>query len=112
MFRRFAYITIISVAAWLPQVAYANPGNPSPWETAKKDSLKTKPVASFPDIDIYASPGTITITCAKTANVKIFSILGRLISSKDLPPGSSTLSLGSHGVYIIKIGEITCKVAI
>ena len=44
--------------------------------------------------------------------MKIFTILGRLVSSDSIPAGTSQFLLPAHGVYIVKIGDVTCKVAV
>ena len=64
------------------------------------------------EIEIRTAPLLIVVSTSQQVRIKIFSILGRLVSDATLQPGTSRLSLDSHGVYIVKAGTLTCKVAI
>jgi hypothetical protein len=63
-------------------------------------------------IEIFQRSGIITIRTQKTIQVKVFTILGQLVSQATLSPGISELKLNSRGIYLVKIGNITQKVAI
>ena len=58
-------------------------------------------------IEMYGSNGVITI---KTP--RVFTILGQSVSQATLNPGTSELRIGTRGIYIVKIGNITQKVAL
>ena len=64
------------------------------------------------DLEIKAAPGLILISNSSQVQIKVFTILGRLVSNETLPPGNSRLQLPTHGVYIVKVGDLTCKVAV
>lgn len=83
------------------------------WEQIRTEqSSGAKSVMRDTDLEIKASPLTIVVSNSKQSSIKVFTILGRLVSSETLPPGTSRLQLPAHGVYIIKVGDMTCKVAI
>ena len=63
-------------------------------------------------IEIYGSKGTITIYTPKRINVRVYTILGQIISQATLQPGTSELRLGTRGIYLVRIGNLTQKVAI
>lgn len=63
-------------------------------------------------IEIYGSNGTITIVTPKRITVRVYTILGQMISQAVLQPGTSELRLGSRGIYLVKIGNLTQKVAL
>lgn len=63
-------------------------------------------------VEIFQRSGTITIRTQRTIQVKVFTILGQLVSQATLPPGTSELKLNSRGIYLVKIGNITQKVAL
>ncbi|MBR1543717.1 MAG: T9SS type A sorting domain-containing protein [Muribaculaceae bacterium] len=65
-------------------------------------------------VEIYSnsSTGTITIKTPHKIQVRVFTILGQLVSQATLNPGTSELKINSRGVYIVKIGNITQKVAL
>ena len=63
-------------------------------------------------IEIYGRNGTITIVTPKRISVRVYTILGQVVSQATLQPGTSELRLGSHGIYLVRIGNLTQKVAI
>ena len=63
-------------------------------------------------IEIYGRKGTITIVTPKRINVKVYTILGQIVSQATLQPGTSELRIGSRGIYLVRIVNITQKVAI
>lgn len=107
-FRLFILLTVALLSAIPVCGASGVPG----WETVKTEPNGSKSVIKEPDIEIMTAPACIIVTTGKQVEIKVFTILGRLVSSETLPPGMSQLSVGAHGVYIVKVGELTCKVAI
>ena len=63
-------------------------------------------------IEIYGSHGTITIVTPKRITVRVYTILGQIVSQATLQPGTSELRLVSRGIYLVKIGNMTQKVAL
>ena len=63
-------------------------------------------------IEIHGSNGTITIVTPKKITVRVYTILGQMVSQATLQAGTSELRLGSRGIYLVRIGNITQKVAI
>lgn len=63
-------------------------------------------------IEIYGNAGTITIKTPKRITVRVFTILGQSVSQAVLNPGTSELKIGTRGIYIVKIGNLTQKVAL
>ena len=63
-------------------------------------------------IEIYGSNGTITIVTPKRITVRVYTILGQMVSRATLQPGTSELRLGSRGIFLVRIGNLTQKVAI
>ena len=63
-------------------------------------------------IKIYGRNGTITIVTPKRITVRVYTILGQMVSQATLQPGTSELRLGSRGIYLVRIGNLTQKVAI
>lgn len=107
--RKFAVALIAAIALALPSASLAAP---SKWETLKSERTELKTVAKDSEVEIRAARGVITISSSKPVNVKVYTILGQLISKENLPAGISQLSVQAHGVYIIRIGDLTCKVAL
>lgn len=63
-------------------------------------------------IEIYGSKGTITIVTPKRITVRVYTILGQMVSQAVLQAGTSELRLGTRGIYLVRIGNLTQKVAI
>ena len=62
-------------------------------------------------VEIFQRSGAIIIKTQHIIQVKVFTILGQLVSQATLQPGTSELRL-KRGIYMVKIGNITQKVAI
>lgn len=71
-----------------------------------------KVVSRTSEIEVRTLRGTILVYTSRPTQVKVFSILGQLVSQESLPAGVSQLSLNTHGLFIVKIGDMTCKVAL
>ena len=63
-------------------------------------------------VQIYGSNGTITIVTPKRITVRVYTILGQMVSQATLQPGISELRLNSRGIFLVRIGSLTQKVAI
>ena len=63
-------------------------------------------------IEIYGNNGVITIRTTRRITVRVFTILGQNVSTATLNPGASELRIGSRGIFIVKIGNLTQKVAL
>lgn len=82
------------------------------WEVIKAERVDAKTVVRDTEIEIKAATGVVIITTSHPVQVKVFTILGRLVSNETAPAGKSQLTLPAHGVYIVKVGDLTCKVAV
>lgn len=82
------------------------------WETVKSERSDVKLVMRDNDIEIKSASGVIQVHTRTPVQIKIFTILGRLVSSETLPQGTMQFVVPAHGVYIVKAGDITCKVAV
>ena len=82
------------------------------WQAAKSISGNFKAVSSQPDIEVFSAPNTIMLKVNQGTEVRLFTILGKLILAQKLEPGLFEYRLESHGIYIIKTDESSCKIAI
>lgn len=64
------------------------------------------------DVSVAARDGYVYIAVRQTSNIKVFTILGQLIVQQQLRPGNYRFRLGSRGIYILKAGSLTRRVAI
>ncbi len=63
-------------------------------------------------VEIYGANGSIVIRTSHRVQVRVFNILGQMVSQTVLNAGTSELKINSRGIYIVKIGNITQKVAL
>lgn len=106
------FILAVSVAvALLPAVA----ASPS-WEEHRTASVQqdgsSKERTDSETIEITTRDGYVYISTPQPVNVKIFSILGQLVSQENIPAGSYRLRLANRGIYILKAGSITRRITI
>lgn len=84
----------------------------SKWEVVKSERADAKAVVREAEIEIKSANGVIIVNTNHSVQIKIFTILGRLVSNETIPAGKMQLQLPAHGVYIVKVGDLTCKVAV
>jgi len=60
---------------------------------------------------VYASGSTLYISLPAASPVQIYSLTGRLVQTFAAPAGTSKVSLPS-GVYVVRTGSLTVKVAL
>lgn len=63
-------------------------------------------------VEIFGVDGAIVVRTNHRVQVRVFTILGQLVSQTVLNAGTSELKINSRGIYIVKIGNITQKVAL
>lgn len=107
-FRYMAVLLMVCFfAVQLPMYA-----QPKGWEQVRSERSESKKVAMDQDVVVKVASNVVIITSTRSVQVKIFTILGRVVSSETLPAGTYQFQLPSHGIYMVKVGDITCKVAV
>ena len=102
----------ILVTVALAAMATGIPSHAKGWEPVKAERAEAKTIARDTAIEIKAIPGIIIVSTSHQTPIKIFTILGRLVSAETLNAGTMQFIVPTHGVYIVKAGELTCKVAV
>ena len=102
---------LILAVSFCSQMAIAQ-SHPKTWHEAKSISGNFKAVSTQPEIEIFSAPNIIMIKVNQESEVRIFTILGKLISSQSLKPGIYEYHMDAHGVYIIKTENNSSKIAI
>lgn len=111
--RRILIILVLALTASLG-VSAASPR----WEGI--DVLPSQVVESLRPASSPAPQGVvytvhdsyIYIYSPAPVQVKVFTILGQLISQETLAQGSHRLRMNSRGIYLLKVGESTLRVTI
>ena len=62
--------------------------------------------------EVIVSEGYVYVSTTRPTTVKVFSILGQLISQETIQPGISRFRLPSRGIYILKVGTLTKRITI
>lgn len=93
-------------------LAMASPVYARGWESPKVEKDALRQVASDTEIEIRAGSGIIYVTTTRNINIKIYTILGSRIADDTLSPGSYQFMVPTHGVYLIKAADLTCKIAV
>lgn len=87
-------------------------------QSAWRETNRTINVPSLVDptttdgIEIYGIGGAIVVRTNHRIQVRVFTILGQLVTQATLPPGTNEFKVAARGIYIVKIGNITQKVAL
>ena len=82
------------------------------WQEAKSVSENFKAISSQHDIEVFSAPNVIMIKVNKPSQVRLFTILGKLLSEQHLEPGVYQYRVETHGIYLIKTDDSSCKIAI
>ena len=118
---KFIAVTLfLFAAAFCPASLFAAPpteqgihnGVLNHWEESKNALMNYKAIATKPDFEIFSAPFVIMMKVNRDVEVRLFTILGKLISEQELTPGIFEYHMDAHGVYIIKTGDFSCKIAI
>jgi hypothetical protein len=97
-------VAIMVLAADMP-VRAASPN----WEQTTAISIDSPDADRF---EVRSRDGFIFVTTDRQVNVKLFSILGQLISQQTLQPGVWRLKVKARGVYILKTDTVTRRVTV
>ena len=81
------------------------------WEPVRSDVTALNVAARDAEVEMRVTSGYVVVVASQPTQIKVFTILGQTVSSENIPQGVSRLPL-SHGVYIVKVGDLTCKIAV
>lgn len=97
---------ILALASWAGAEAQVSHRGPV-WETV---AVREPDRQASDDIAVSVREGVIYISSETPVTVKVFSILGQLITQKQIPAGTVRLTLGSRGIYILKTDNMTKRI--
>ncbi|MDE6156739.1 MAG: hypothetical protein K2L75_00535 [Muribaculaceae bacterium] len=112
---RLLVITALALSALLcPATAEAAAKAPV-WEvvTSVDNDSAQMPISddsSAGRLDVAVHDSFIYITVDQPIKIEVFTILGQLVTSKNIAPGTVRLTLGTRGIYIIKGAGSTRRV--
>lgn len=104
-------LAILTVALWAMTASSAAPR----WESVDVPvSMEVISDQKSDDnvVEMAVKDGYIFIGTSRPVTVKVFTILGQLISQESLTAGTHRLRMTTRGVYILKVGSSTRRVTI
>lgn len=103
----------IIVIAFIVLSALLSSGVAPRWENVDAPGRMFTEQRTDPDwTEVAVHDGAIYVSTQRQVSVKVFTILGQLISQETLPAGTYRLSMKAKGIYILKIGTTTRRVTI
>lgn len=107
-----AAILALVVVAMSPEVFAA--AKAPVWEVVRvNDRSSEMPVNTDdnqPAFEVEVRDGIVYIATETTVKVKVFTILGQLVTSHTVSPGTVRLRIGNRGIYILKGAGTTRRV--
>lgn len=97
-----AFVATFSAMATEPVWEEVNAPYPAIAQSIDKES----------ETEIVVRDGYIYLWCEKPVTVKLFSILGQLISQETVKPGLHRIKMSSRGIYILRAGTSTRRITI
>ena len=105
-------VVTIVVCFLLGATQFSSYSHENKWEQIEYVGTDVKKVSHQADVEVFSAPSVIRVNVSKPIKIEIFTILGKLVSSQQLEAGSYEFKMNTHGVYLVKTGESTSKVAI
>lgn len=106
MIKRLSIVLMFSMF-----LALVLPAATPQWEEFPRNA-EVENVEQQEGLEIKTHDGYVYITTPRPVTVKIFTILGQLVSSEDIPEGTYRKKINSRGIYILKVGSMTRRISI
>ena len=107
LFNRLIALTLLFAGIMAP-VSVAAPSQSPRWETVETVIAEL----SEESVDVAVREQYLYVFSPQPVNVKLFTILGQLVSQASLPAGTSRIKVATRGIYILKAGTVTRRITI
>ena len=107
----FDGVPVANVTLTVPKGSKAAYAAAPVWKEFKQIGESTVGNVALPEARIYAAGGRLYLTLQTAAPVGIYTLNGVLVRTFSAPAGETTVTL-PQGVYIVRVGERTEKVAV
>lgn len=104
------YLRVLCVAAAFAAGGISVHSAEPQWETLRTE--QSSEPGDTDRLDVVVRSGYLYVTVSRPTPVKIFTILGQLVSQRNLPAGTSRLRLKGRGMYILKTDLATRRVTV
>lgn len=105
-------IAILLLLLCMAVVSMAAPKWESVNVSGQMAALTERTAETSESVEVIVNDGYIYVSCQRPTTVKVFTILGQLISQETLPAGTHRLRMSSKGIYILKAADVTRRVTI
>lgn len=105
-----ALFVAVAAAVWAQAPAPAAP-RPPVWEVVSSTDAAA-PAASGEVEVVVREGGIVLIKSDHEVKVQVFSILGQLITEKQIQPGIVRLRMNTRGIYILKADNSTRRISL
>lgn len=105
------FLAILTIVLWAATASSASPR----WEsvdTPVEMEVISDQKSDENVVEMTVKEGYVYIGTTRPVTVKVFTILGQLISQESLTAGTHRLRMTTRGVYILKVGTSTRRVTI
>lgn len=107
LLNRLIALALLLVGLVAP-VSVAAPAQSQRWETVETVIAEL----SDESVDVAVREQYVYVFTPQPVNIKLFTILGQLVSQASLPAGTSRLKVSTRGIYILKAGTVTRRITI
>lgn len=105
--RRFLTILLMAVAMFAADAAAPK------WEEVNVTPAEIQlQLTETETVQTTVKDGYIYIVSSQPVTVKLFTILGQLISQETIPAGTHRFKMNSRGIYILRAGATTRRITI
>lgn len=87
---------------------FTQQARPGVWEMSEQIA----PDSDADPVAIERRGGAVFLTVQRTSTVKVFTLLGQLVSQEVLRPGTHRLALRTKGIYIIRVGSWARRITV
>lgn len=104
---------ILSIAAVAALTVSAAASKPSRWEqvTTVVENVDLRQEGNEA-VSVITNEGYVYLTVRQPLTVKIFTVLGQMITQETLQPGTYRFRLSSRGIYLLKAGNLTRRITV
>lgn len=107
-----ALLLTLSLAANAQDTPSAAPRKPV-WEVVTVTDQAQVPQNGTPELEVtIIDRSLVIITSDRAVKVQVFSILGQLITQKQMQAGTVRLQMNSRGIYILKADNTTRRISL
>lgn len=105
-----ALVMFVAALAGNSDAGAQSPPRAPVWEVVNVHEASVQTPADGDGLEVSVHQGVVYISAERPVTVKVFSILGQLITQRQMQPGTVRLTLGTRGIYILKTEGTTRRI--